>query len=313
LNFIANQKENTPLFQESGLASPSFKNPFIVENYEPPKKKRRLNPNPERAELSGQLFDEIETVGAGHFGSVIRVKHKLDGCTYALKKIVLHSKSKKSKRAVIREAQVMAALGQAGCCPYVVKYFNSWYEDQMLVIQMEDCRRGNVKKNWEPKSPNHGKEAKKLLWQISSALNFMHGHNIAHLDIKPDNILMHMDGDYRLADFGLATTIQVGEEGRDIQSQVLEGDRRYLALEVLQEKYSNLQAADIFSLGMSMYELLTDEDLPHNGLEWQSLRKNHFEGRTMRCTKLMRNIITTMMSAVPAERYTAKQIMNLFD
>ena len=66
----------------------------------------------------------------------------------------------------------------------------------------------------------------KLLVYIE-AIKFLHDHNIAHLDVKPENMLIHANGDYRLADFGHATWINC--DSRNIVFQVDDGDRRYLA------------------------------------------------------------------------------------
>jgi serine/threonine protein kinase len=69
---------------------------------------------------------------------------------------------------------------------------------------------------------------------------------------------------YKVGDLGHVTRIS--------EPEVDEGDCRYLPSELLNEDYSALQKADIFSLGCSIYEAATMEDLPKNGEEWQRLR-----------------------------------------
>jgi serine/threonine protein kinase len=56
----------------------------------------------------------------------------------------------------------------------------------------------------------------------------MHENNLAHLDIKPENILINKKGDFKICDFGRASLIDCEE--RHIFNEVLEGDRRYLAM-----------------------------------------------------------------------------------
>jgi serine/threonine protein kinase len=79
----------------------------------------------------------------------------------------------------------------------------------------------------------------------------MHLNGMAHLDVKPDNILEACQGQYKLADFGLAritgTAAGIGQEG----------DSRYLPPEALEDRRDiNLEKVDMFSLGMSLYQLV---------------------------------------------------------
>jgi serine/threonine protein kinase len=99
-------------------------------------------------------------------------------------------------------------------------------------------------------------------------LSVMHARGLAHLDVKPDNILQSRDQPdvYKLADFGLTTR-------RDMAWPVEEGDKRYLAAELLAGDHRNLQAADIFSLGLTLYELATGAELPGDGELYQRLRR----------------------------------------
>jgi serine/threonine protein kinase len=91
--------------------------------------------------------------------------------------------------------------------------------------------------------------------------------NFAHLDVKPANILQSKWSDriYKLADYGNAVRT-------DQEWEVLEGDRAYLPLELLQGTCSDKKAADIFSLGISVLELALGKPLPHDGDDYHALR-----------------------------------------
>lgn len=98
-------------------------------------------------------------------------------------------------------------------------------------------------------------------------LDSIHKHGILHLDVKPENLLFKAST-LKIADFGLSRAVQI--RNGDIE----EGDSRYLAKEVLNiESGVDLTKADIFSLGMTAYEMLTLEVLPNNGEHWRRVRE----------------------------------------
>lgn len=95
----------------------------------------------------------------------------------------------------------------------------------------------------------------------------IHKHGILHLDVKPENMLFK-GNTLKIADFGLSRAAQIRN------GDVEEGDSRYLAKEVLNlDSKVDLTKADIFSLGMTAYEMLTLELLPNNGEQWLHMRE----------------------------------------
>ena len=93
--------------------------------------------------------------------------------------------------------------------------------------------------------------------QIAKALHFIHERGIAHLDVKPDNIYVK-NGVYKLGDFGCATLLNKS-------LPIEEGDARYMPQEILNENYDHLHKVDIFSLGVTVYELIRGSPLPESG------------------------------------------------
>jgi wee1-like protein kinase len=90
---------------------------------------------------------------------------------------------------------------------------------------------------------------------------------MVHLDLKPDNML-YSGTNLKLADLGLCRLARVKR-----WMELDEGDSRYLAREVLNyNSETDLTKADIFSLGLSLYEGMSLIELPNNGLFWHQLR-----------------------------------------
>lgn len=101
------------------------------------------------------------------------------------------------------------------------------------------------------------------------AVKHVHDCGFVHLDIKPSNFFVKLDGTIKLGDFGLALAL---EQIPKLKDDDVEGDSIYMAPELLQYN-KNLSAkisckADIFSLGASLLELASGMNLPQNGLMW---------------------------------------------
>ncbi|GJD11505.1 Wee1-like protein kinase [Galdieria sulphuraria] len=166
--------------------------------------------------------------------------------------------------------------------PYVVRYFTAWIEDDILYIQTELCEGGSVMSLW--KSGNlvfDTERMREFIYQIASGLAIYHEKGLVHLDIKPENIYMTSNGTCKIGDLGL-TALAEDTIVQGYRIDLSEGDSRYIAPELLEENYQFLTKADIFSLGMTAYELCRESKvpLPSGGEEWHDIRQGHLEPMT---------------------------------
>jgi len=118
------------------------------------------------------------------------------------------------------------------------------------------------------------KEIYKMLRHVLLGLKFVHSRGIVHLDIKPGNIL-RKHNNYKISDFGLALHTIGGKAL--VAGSVEEGDSRFLAREMLDwAPVEDLTKCDLFSVGITAYEMVSNKAVPSHGDEWQMLRANRW-------------------------------------
>ncbi len=102
-------------------------------------------------------------------------------------------------------------------------------------------------------------QAFSIVPQICDALQFAHDEGIVHRDIKPENILLDKRGRVKIADFGLAKLVGATADHTLTAEHQVMGTLRYMAPEQMEGTHAVDHRADIYSLGVVFYELLTGE------------------------------------------------------
>lgn len=135
--------------------------------------------------------------------------------------------------------------------PHVLQYSNAWEEHGFLFIQTELCEVGSLKDLLERRStPLPEETIWEYLLDMVLGLKHIHMHNLLHLDIKPANLFLTVEGHLKIGDFGLVQ--HLGDCVYD-----MEGDSRYMALELLSENAASVAfSADIFCLGATCFEMV---------------------------------------------------------
>jgi hypothetical protein len=257
--------------------------------------------------LHGNKFVIISTRGEGSFGIVYEVFHRTDNRYYAVKQLKRPALKKKEMMARFREVDV---LTQVQSSPHVVRYYDSWVSDHKLHIQMELCQE-NLRRFMDS-GFNSEERMLRVLAHISCALCTMHGLGFVHLDIKPENIYVHIDPCsrlpiFKLGDFGTARSMADTEDVDD-------GTNLYLAPEMLnpdsKQPYRQFDKADIFSLGVLVYEALRGVPMTSDCIA--SLRAT---GAVPRYAEKMSDevfeLLQQMMSLDPSLRPSARDIANM--
>lgn len=141
-------------------------------------------------------------------------------------------------------------------------YIGAWEQDQALFIQTELCELGNLADFLLQFGKTYDRLDEPRLWkmsaEIANGLHHIHQSGALHLDLKPANVFVTKEGRLRIGDFGMATRWPRASSSSSSSGSIAgsgferEGDREYLAAEILLGKYG--PAADIFSFGMIMLE-----------------------------------------------------------
>ncbi|XP_010564555.1 PREDICTED: wee1-like protein kinase 2 [Haliaeetus leucocephalus] len=264
-------------------------------------------------------FLELEKIGVGEFGSVYKCIKRLDGCVYAIKRSKRPLAGSSDEQLALREVYAHAVLGHH---PHVVRYYSAWAEDDHMIIQNEYCNGGSLQdmllENAKLGQYFPEAELKEILLQVSMGLKYIHNSGLVHLDIKPSNIFIchklavvcpagqeESDSEdelssgvvYKIGDLGHVTSIT--------NPQVEEGDRRFLANEILQEQYYCLPKADIFALALTVALAAGAAPLPHNGAMWHNIRKGNIPPIPQKLSHCFLELLQLMVHPDPVERPSA--------
>lgn len=212
---------------------------------------------PTPAELSSQFpqLEIIEVIGHGGMGVVYKARQiELDRIV-ALK--ILRpgiSQEPGFAERFQREARALAKLNH----PHIITVYDFGRRDSLFYFIMEYVDGTNLRHLTRVGSIEPT-EALQIVPQVCSALQYAHDHGVVHRDIKPENILISKEGDVRIADFGLAKLAGVVEAAPLTGTWQVMGTPHYMAPEQFEKPTTVDHRADIYSLGVVIYELLTGE------------------------------------------------------
>jgi tRNA A-37 threonylcarbamoyl transferase component Bud32 len=198
----------------------------------------------------------IELIGRGGMGFVFKARQPHLDRFVALK--LLPDKLARDPRFAERfnrEGRVLARLNH----PNIVSVYDFGQTEHFYFLLMEFVDGVNLRQAMKAGRFSPG-EALAVVPKICEALQYAHGQGILHRDIKPENILLDARGQVKIADFGIAKL--VGEEKSDVTltaTGAALGTPHYMAPEQLEKPSEVDHRADIYSLGVVFYEMLTGE------------------------------------------------------
>ena len=236
----------------------------------------------------------LEYLGRGGMGVVYKARQRSLNRLVALK-ILAPERKKEPEFATrfAREAQALARLNH----PHIVTVYDfgevkNEGDTGLFYLLMEFIDGVNLRQVLRTRRLQP-KEALAIVPPICEALQYAHESGIVHRDIKPENLLLDKDGRIKIADFGIAKIL-----GADVATEEKSaGTPEYMAPEQHSAPETSDHRADIYSLGVVLYEMLTGE-LPSSRLEPRSSRL-----RAMHLDVRLDEIVLRALHARPELRY----------
>jgi eukaryotic-like serine/threonine-protein kinase len=195
-----------------------------------------------RGQLIGK-YKILQSIGSGGFGTVYLAED-----TWIDKKVALKVPHKQNLDfgELLREPRLLATLNH----PNIVTILTAEKQEHVFFIVMEFVPGETLETIIARDGALDVGRALDYTCQISNAVDHAHRHGVLHRDLRPSNVLVAENGLLKVADFGTSRFLEIAAHGTTVI-----GSPPYMAPEQFQGKA--VFASDIYSLGVTMYEMLT--------------------------------------------------------
>ena len=243
-------------------------------------------------------------LGKGAFGKVNLSLHVLTGRLVAIKSI---NKSKltneRQKRKIQIETTIMKTLSKSN---NIVKIFETYETKKHYCIVMEYICAGDLLSYIKKRGKLTEQVAKFIFKQIILTLQYIHNHNIVHRDIKLDNILIDLDNNIKICDFGVSKIVKNNE------SMIEQcGTPAYIAPEILLNRGYEGFGVDIWSAGVVLYAMLSGT-VPFKGNNIKDLHDLIIKGEYTTIKEISKeatHLIRCILEVDPKKRISTKDIL----
>lgn len=250
-------------------------------------------------------YDFVHEIGKGSFSVVYKAIHKETKEEYAIK--IMKKKEIKKQQLIAREIEIMTTIHHE----HILWCKEVYENDNEIVLVLELVNGGELYDSIVEMDRYSEVEAKKIIRQLVSAVEYLHSKGIAHRDLKPENILIEESADgnrkIKVADFGLSKMFSL----EDLISRC--GSITYIAPEVIAcETYS--EAVDMWAIGVITFVLLTGcypffiEEGKHNSELFQKILNVNFSfPHDVELSDDAKHFIKVLLERDPMKRYAPSQ------
>ena len=248
-----------------------------------------------------KCYDVIEKIGEGGYSVVFKVQQTISKKYFAAK--IMSKKeivNRKKEYIISNEINILRSIKH----PNIIRLFdvfevkNQNQEDLIIMIE-ELCSNGSLLDYVNNKGFKNNTEKKRMMKNIIEVIAYLHGKNIAHCDIKVDNILLDENFNIKLGDFGFSKNFNKNANNR------INGTLTYAAPELFTQKNIDFFKSDIWALGVTLYAL-EESHLPYE--DFHCILKPDFIP-IMRNRQFM-NIIQNCFKFIPRQRPNINDLLN---
>lgn len=250
----------------------------------------------------------LELIGGGGMSNVYLAHDMILNRDVAVKVLRYDASNEEEfHRRFQREALSATSLTH----PNIVSIYDVGEDQDMHYIVMEYIKGKTLKQYINEFSPLSPARSVQIMKQLTSAIAHAHENQIIHRDIKPQNILVDNEGNVKVTDFGIATSLSATSYTK---TNSVIGTVHYLSPEQARGGTATNQS-DIYALGIVLYELLTGE-LPFSGESAVSIALKHLQTETPSVRALdasipqsLENVILKATAKNPLHRYSSVEEM----
>ena len=222
-----------------------------------------------RTRLKLGAYIVTDWIGQGGMGQVFKAVHEMLGRECAIKVLPMSKATPESIANFRREIRTQAQLDH----PNLVRAFDAGEDGNVHFLVVEYVAGTDLRQLIHRKKQLDIQQASNVIMQAAHGLAHAHSHNLIHRDIKPGNILVTPEGVAKLSDLGLAGYLNDSDDPRAGKTV---GTADYLSPEQITSPHDITKASDIYSLGCTLYYVVTGK-VPYPGGNAKNKARRHLE------------------------------------
>lgn len=244
--------------------------------------------------ISNHGYEYLDLIGKGGFSCVYLCYSRKYNQNFAVKKAIKH-------KCTEYEYNTLVSLSHS----YIIKLYDSFEDDESQYFVLEYCQNGTIRQKGVLQFDQFVFYAK----QILEAIAYCHSNQIAHRDIKPDNIFLDQYDHIKLADFGMAKQFE-----NQKRSNEMCGSFKFFSPEMVEEQEICPFKADIWALGITFFYMAVGS-YPFKKKDTDDIRRAIIYGEldfgNHKVNPEVRYLINKMITKNPEARPTAEKLLKL--
>jgi len=266
---------------------------------------------PDSVKTTEKNYEWLHVLGEGAFGDVWLAKDKETGINYAIKKMLkVHLSKESNKKFVMNERNVLSKCNH----PNIVKLFKAFRDEEYFYYVLNFAPNGELLGHIRKHKGLSLETTRFLVAEIILCLEYLQTEiGVIHRDLKPENLLLDENNHILLTDFGTSKLISF-EEGKIARKGSFVGTPEYMPPELVKATMTCF-ASDLWSLGVTVYQMLTNRPCFRAQTEYLTMQKVQSGIKAVvypiEFPEVAKNFIESLLQIEPTERLGANSFADL--